>query len=331
MNETRLRDLLEQAAPDRPDVDPTSRTASVVRRGRTARVRDRALVAVAAVSVVAVAVAVPISAGDGDGPDRATPAPPSPVQVEPCPTVAQDTEDLAQHGALPTVTGGFDAVRSCPALDAAGEPLPDAPLVGDAARAFAEDLTALPDFELPSFCMVANVMPQPWVLQVQEGDGLLSIGSPVRVCGSVSVAGRDVGVDQVLAAFAGNLERQESGIPELACPATEADAPSTWNASFDPATATAGVLCVSDRDGAWAEEATLTAGEVASVKDDMATNLREALGGACDQPIETPRLLVLADDAGDQAAYLDLGCEGGFTNARGTWVPGAGTVSGLTR
>lgn len=327
MSETdRLRDLLEQAAPVRPDVDPTSRATVVARRGRNARVRDRVLVAASAAAVVAVAVAVPISMGGGDGPDRVTPA--APVVVEPCP--AQPV-DVSEPMPVPDL-GDVAAVRSCPAVGEEGEPLPSQPLEGDAAEAFAEDVAALPTYRLEEYCMVANVMPQPWALQVQTADGSTHlVGSTMRTCSAVSIGGVDRGAGAVVAAFAGNLARQETETPELACPATDADAPAVWNASFDPATATAGILCVADRDGAWAETATLTADEVASVKDDMATNLRDALGAACDQPIKSPRLLVLANDAGDQVAYFDLGCEGGFTSARGTWVPGSGTLAGLTR
>ncbi|GAA4374999.1 hypothetical protein [Nocardioides caricicola] len=322
MSETdRLRDLLEQAAPENPDVDPTSRAAAVARRGRHARVRDRVLVAAAAVAV-ATAVTIPFVTSDR-GDETSYPTTTPPVAVEPCPAGPVDPATLGPVAGL----GEVVAVRACPA-QGTGEALPAEPLTGAGAQAFAEDVAALPGYQLPSFCMVATVMPEPWALQVQTADGeLLTLGSSMRTCSSVQVDGVDRGVDGVVAAFAGNL----AGVPdELACPQDDADAPAIWNASFDPATATAGILCVADDGGAWVSQAVLTTDEVAGVKDDMATNLRQALGGACDQPVETPRLLVLADDAGDQAAYVDLGCGEGFTSARGTWVPGSGTLNGLT-
>lgn len=323
MNENRLRDLLEQTAPDRPEVDPTSRAAAVARRGRRSRVRDRALVAGAAVALVAAAV-VPLAVGWDTEDEVAYPTDSAPA-VEPCPAAGVDITRLGE----PVVgLGEVVAVRSCPVLgDEPSMQLTKEPLAGDAARAFAEDLAATPAWEMPSFCLVATMPNQPWALQLQNADGqLFTIGSPTRACSFVLIDGVERGVDQVIAAFEGN----QVGVPDtLACPATDDDAPATWNASFDPATATAGVLCVLDRDDTWVET-TLTADEVASVKDDMATNLREALGGTCDDPITTPRLLLLADDAGDQSAYLDLGCGAGFTNARGTWVPEPGTLTGLT-
>lgn len=53
MTETdRLRDLLEQAAPTTPDVAAPDRTAAVVRRGRTARRRDRAASGLVALGVL---------------------------------------------------------------------------------------------------------------------------------------------------------------------------------------------------------------------------------------------------------------------------------------
>lgn len=323
----RLRDLLEQAAPASPDLDPTTRAAAVARRGRAARTRNRVLVPAAVAAVVAAAVAVPIALGDGGGPDQATPASPAPVQVEPCPTIPQDTADLANHGALNALDPAvIVAVRSCPALDAAGEALPQEPLVGEAAQAFVDDLLALPEYRMPSYCMFANIMAEPWVLQVQgDNGGVLSIGSPMRVCSSVEVNQRPVGVDQVVAAFQGNL----AGVPDtLSCPTgprLDVGAP-TWNASFDPSTATAGVVCYrEDTMGSSkynGRTATLDESQLAAIRDDLAANLTTTPDdGTC---IDTgpQRMVLLADADGDQAAWVDGRCSGVFTGPGGSWTPG---------
>lgn len=319
----RLRDLLEQAAPTQPDVDPATRAAAVARRGRSARTRDRALIGAAAVAVVAVAVVAPLTLG-GDTPDGADPTPPS-VQVEPCPGSPMDVQDLDAASSL----GPVVAVRSCPVNGRGGDRLPNEPLTGEHAQAFADDVAALPAYELPSFCMVANVMQQPWALQVeQDGGELITIGSTMRVCGSVTVDGDQRGVGEVIAAFEGNLARQWQGTPELGCPTVDwlAEGAPTWNASFDPATATAGVVCYRvDPMGAQEysrTEAELSPEQLATVVEDLAANIGpgEDAGGCIDTGPQ--RMIVLEDSDGDQAAFVDDDCVGEFAGARGTWKPG---------
>lgn len=321
----RLRDLLEQAAPAHPDLDPTTRAATVARRGRAARNRNRVLVPVAVAAVVAVAVAVPISLGGGDGPDRATPAPPAPVQVEPCPDSPMEPQDLGEVG----VAGVIVAARSCPVNGAGGEPLPTAPLTDEAAQAFVHDLIALPSFKLPQYCMVANLAPEPWALQIQDSLGRLFImGSPMRQCSSVHVNGIDRSVEHLVAAFEGNLARQQYGMPALACPTGDrlADGAPTWNASFDPSTATAGVACYRGDPMGTTEfdvtEATLDDAQLAAIRDDLAAHrTAKGDGGMC---IDTgpQRMVLLADADGDQAAWVDDRCTGEFDGPGGYWIAG---------
>jgi hypothetical protein len=331
----RLRDLLKQAAPAQPDLDPTTRATAVARRGRTARTRDRALVAAAAVAAVAIAVAAPISLSGGDGPDQATPAPPADLQVEPCPVAPVDTGSLGSVSGL----GEVVAVRGC-RVQSSSDWLSDEPLTGEHARAFAEDVAAVPPYEMPSFCMAANVMPQPWALQVQTAGGeLITLGSTMRICSSVSVDGTDRGVDAVVAAFLGNQVRQDSGIPELDCPSPDqvgrhgrlAEGAPTWNASFDPTKAIAGVVCyradpLGEREygDIWGVSAPLSdvSGELEPVRDDLAANLRPSgnLGGCTDTGPQ--RMIVLEDADGDQAAWVDDQCIGTFIGPGGVWEPG---------
>lgn len=326
MNETdRLRDLLEQAAPQRPDVDATSRAAAVARRGRNARVRDRALVTAAAVSVVAVVVAIPRISGGDDGPDRVTPAPPAAVETEACPSAPVSSLD---HPYTTIVLDDVVAVRSCPVVNPGTDALPARPLTGTDAENFATDVEALPEYRLPSYCLTMTMPPSPWALQLQGADGKLDvIAGPIRDCSAVTMGG-DRGAAPVLAAFLGNLERQESGIPPLACPTGDrlADGAPTWNASFDAATATAGVVCYrgdpmgsTDYD---VTEATLDEAQLETIRANLTANLATASDdGMC---IDTgPQRMVLLEDAdGDQAAWVDDRCTGQLAGPGGYWTLG---------
>lgn len=318
----RLRDLLAQTTPTDPDLTAAERSAAVVRRGRAARRRDRALVAGAAAAVLVVAVAVPLALRDGDDAEPDVAATPT---AAPCPT---DPIDMTQPGELLGI-GDVVAVRACPAVGEDGEPLPSQPLVGDDAAAFADDVEALPAYQMPQMCLVASIKPQPWALRVETTDGTAYfLGSTMRTCSSLSIGRVDRGTDAILAAFTGNLVRQRSGIPDLACPPGErlADGAPTWNASFGPSTATAGVVCyradpmgADEYDGV---EATLDDAQLAAIRDDLASNREQADdGGMC---IDTgpQRLVVLEDADGDQAAWVDDRCTGQFAGPGGYWMPG---------
>jgi hypothetical protein len=320
----RLRDLLEQAAPAHPDLDPTTRAATVARRGRATRIRDRALVGAAAVAVVAAAVVVPLTWGDG-GPDYATPAP---AIAEPCPAEPVNASSLGPVPAL----GDVVAVRSCPAQDSPGDALPIEPLTGEHAQAFADDLATMPTgYEPAPYCAVASVEVLPWALQVQTASGeLITLGSTTIRCSSVRIDGKDHSVSAVLAVFKGNLDRQQAGTPALACPTGDEllDDAALWNSSFDPAAAESGIVCrrrysttdLGHRD--W--EVALTAEQLAIVRDDISPNTDES---PCSDVIPT-RLLVLQDADGDQAAWAAT-CRGGFAGPTGTWRPTALASSAL--
>ena len=132
----------------------------------------------------------------------------------------------------------------------------------------------------------------------------------------------------MLAAFEGNLRRQTSFEPlDLDCPTGKrlADGADTWNSSFDPATATGGVLCYrTDPFGEqeYAEEdGGLDTAALAVVRDDLVEHLGAPTGeGGC---VDTgpQRLLVLTDDRGDRAAWLDDDCTGEFAGPGGSWRP----------
>ncbi|GAB6983710.1 hypothetical protein [Nocardioides pyridinolyticus] len=322
-----LRDLLERAAPHDPGLSPAERSDAVVRRGRAARRRNRALVAAAGVAVLVAAAAVPVALrGDGDDgrPDTATQPPTPATTASACPAQPVPVD---RPGASLDL-GDVVAVRSCPAAGADGEPLPSQPVIGVMAAAFAEDVEALPAYRLPELCAAALVAQEPWALQVETADGsTYFLGSTTRACSSITVGGVERGTDAVVAAFLGNLLRQESGIPGLACPSGErlADGAPTWNASFDPSTAIAGVVCYRvDPLGAReypAREGRLTAEELDAVRDGLAGDLQPPDDGTC---IDTgpQRMVLLLDGSGDQAAWVDDHCTGVFAGPHGSWRPG---------
>lgn len=317
-----LRDLLATAASVEPDVSPAERSATVLRRGRAARVRDRALVAGGGVLVLLAALVVPFALrGDDGAPDVAAPEPTPAITAAACPAQPIDV-------ARPTSVDLDEvvAVRACPAVGQEGEPLPSQAILGVMAAAFAEDVAALPEYQLPDSCAAMSIAPQPWALQVESADGTTSfVGNTMRICSSVTADDQERGADAVLAAFLGNQMRQASGIPEPACPPSGTEGAPTWNASFDPASAVEAVVCsrpfTPDGDGAWLEER-LDADDVATVRDDLVSGLGATAGETgCIDP-DTQRLLVLADADGDQTAFLDDGCSPHFAGAQGFWVPG---------
>lgn len=204
-----LRDLLQRTAPDRPELDPGTRAAAVARRGRTARLRDRGLVAGAVVAVLAAAVVVPLTLGGGDdGPDVATPSP-APT-APPCPAQPIDVGDPATVPA--SALDDVVAVRSCPATwdnaqPGSADPILAKPLTGDAAADFVAEVGAMPPFGIPAECATMSVMPQPWALVLTSADGEQTVlGSTMRVCGTVIIGGKSRSAEDALAAF---LDRAE--------------------------------------------------------------------------------------------------------------------------
>lgn len=197
-----LHDLLERTAPARPEIDPGTRAAAVARRHRNTRRRGRGLVA-AAVVLTAI-VAVPLTLGGTEGSSDVATPPPTPF-APPCPVEPIDVGAPEPAPALVDVV----AVRSCPAT-VAGSPtrapseasLPTAPLLGDAAAAFADMVTTLPAYTMPMECAAMSTMAEPWALVLTTADGdSIVLGSTMRVCSAVRVDGIDRGVDAVIGEF----------------------------------------------------------------------------------------------------------------------------------
>lgn len=124
MSEQRLRDLLQQALPEAPDLDP----AAVGRRAERARRRRLAVVAGGAAAVMAIAVSPVVLAQLTESDGRLAPlidvaptatqqpqGPVSPYDAAPCPTAGRLPEPGASITAA--VLDGAVAVRLCPDLD----------------------------------------------------------------------------------------------------------------------------------------------------------------------------------------------------------------------
>jgi hypothetical protein len=327
----RLRDLLELTAPTDPDVTPGVRATRVVRRGRAARRRDRVLVAGAAAAVLAAAVAVPLALRGDDGPQVAAPAPEA-VACPADPIDASRAQGLDGETALDQVRersrssdaplGEVTSVRACATAEP-GSALPAAPLVGDAAVAFADEVSALPPYAFPAECAAMTVMPDPWALLIGRADGNpVVLASSVRRCGTVVVGGVDRDAAAVIAAF----ERHASTPVALACPEGDrlAEGAPTGNGSFDLAGAVAGVVCY--REDPWGsreyagESGELTPEQVAVLRDDLRARSGFEPRGTC-ADTGPQRLVLLADAGGDRVAFVDDRCGGEFDGPAGVWRP----------
>lgn len=329
----RLRDLLEQAAPADPDLSPGERSAAVARRGRAARLRDRLAVAGVAATVLAVAVAVPLSLrGNDDGPDTA--GPPAPTAA-PCPAAPVDVTAVPEVPWLPDLK--VVSARICPATftpEGGAAVLtttedPTTPLTGPFATDFAADVMGIEEFVAGERCAAMMVAPDPWSVVVTTKSGrTIVIGSTTRVCGSSEISGAGRGSEEVLAAFAGNLGRQEVGDRRpasagLSCPTGEslAEGADTWNFSFDLNEVVAGVVCYREDplgSRTYAQTSgTLGRQQVATLQEGVDVYRNNPARGCADTGPQ--RLLLLADAAGDRVAYLDDDCTGMFLGPGGSW------------
>jgi hypothetical protein len=326
---TRLRDLLEQAAPDSPQLSAHERAAEVARRGQTSRRRDRALVAAVAVAVVVAAVAVP-TLRSSDGEPEPAESPNGPVAV--CPTAPWDSTTTASAGLDADLVPA--AVRVCPASEGSMAEQPSEPLTGQFAAAFMDDLRAAGP-TVPMGCVAVGTAP--WILQVQEDSGDIQriyVSDPCQQ--TVQVGDRRVRISDVRTVFDGNLKRERTGIPDLACPrgASLSEEADTWHGSFDPTAAAAGIVCQQSLEkGRWTAtvEGRLSPTQLATVSNSLALPPREhhGFGLDCGGAVQQ-RLVVLADADGDQTAWRG-GCSGDpvLVSIRGEWELDFPTQSAL--
>lgn len=226
MSEQRLRDLLQQAVPEAPDLDP----AAVGRRAERARRHRLAVVAGSAAAVLAIAVSPVVLEQLADR-DAARPAPlidvaptatqqpqgpPSPYDAAPCPTTGRPPEPGTTITAA--VLDGAVAVRLCPDLDdPRGDGLRRASpddvaevedadaLVHDVAE-FVADLRRLPA-GLPEQCTRDRgpFRGQSFGFYAADGTQLL-VRAPG--CKTVDVEGRQVDSERIRVLYVTALERQ---------------------------------------------------------------------------------------------------------------------------
>lgn len=218
MSEQRLRDLLERAVPEAPEIK-----ADVV-PARAAAVQRRQVVAGGvAVAVVAAGVVGGVSLG-GDGEDEvanniatAPSGSTAPYDVPVCPARLPDV------GKAPTVVPDLSqvvAIRSCPDLvgpdlgrSPAAPPRPDeVALLADhdalviGLDEFVAAVAALPE-GIPDLCATASILQSRNSLMLVRADGSTSLlWTPT--CGTVKVAGRSVEGSAVEAAFRESLDQQ---------------------------------------------------------------------------------------------------------------------------
>jgi hypothetical protein len=248
MSEQRLRDLLRQAVPEAPELDPTA-----IGRLAARQRRNRASVAAGGGAVLAIVAGTLAFAGlAGDEGVRRSPGdvatqppasekpdgPLSPYDPTPCPARLPDAE-TANHAV--TDLDGVVAVRLCPDLNPRGEaawqPTPDDlaqledtdALVRNLAD-FAADLRDLPT-GLPEYCATdaGSYVGQSFAFYRPDGTQVM-VAAPG--CELVTIEGRRVDSEAVRQVYLAALDRQRDSLQydrpfddQLACNSQERGGP----------------------------------------------------------------------------------------------------------
>jgi hypothetical protein len=331
----RLRDLLERTAPERPEIDPGTRAATVARRGRASRRRDRMLVGGAALVLVTAAVAVPALRAD-----RGDPEPAQPPAVAACPPEAADPSSMTSMDLGDDLA--VTVVRVCPMYDPSfgppdlsdyfSEPTATSPtvsepsnvLTGDAAAAFMADLRTTP---VRTSFACAGVGITPRVIQVQDASGGVQRMYVDGTCGYlVRVGDRDVDIREVIDVLYGNLSRQSFGNPPLECPPPDGNQlfdADTWNGTFDARSATAGIVCQQTfARGGWGEPilGSLDADQLAVVKANLTLPPETDPRAVCPRNAEETMIAVVLASEDDQAAWTGwCSTDSVLSSIRGGW------------
>jgi hypothetical protein len=216
-----LRTLLDETAPERPEVLHAERMAAVRRRSRTLTQRLRLAIGAALAAVVAAAVAVPLLVGGTSGHVATDPAPPDaePAPVE-CPAEPVAVDEATTKAEFPD---GATSMRFCPAAGASGdgeplgggrpadEVLPTEPVTDDV-DALLDRVAAQPAWTFPPECAAIMMTAQPWALVVGYADGsTVTLGGTMRGCAGVTVDGTPVDVETTLAMLAEATPQGGSG------------------------------------------------------------------------------------------------------------------------
>lgn len=248
MTEQRLRELLQRAVPEAPDLDPV-----LIRRRALTRSRSKVWVAAASAAAVLVIAVGPVALNELNGDDRSPSMPPSGLATQPTPTPTPtasreaspyDAPTCPPHlpdagAAVTTMTdlSGIVSVRLCPELN----PNRDArwqPSAEDLARlenadalvldvdGFLASVRALPP-GLPDYC---ETQKGPYIRQALlflRADGTRELLTAPG-CELLSIAGRRVDVGAVWNLYEPALERQRDTLTytrpfddELTCTTSE--------------------------------------------------------------------------------------------------------------
>ena len=224
MSEQRLRDLLRQAVPEAPELDP----AAIARRAVKAR-RNRASVAAGGVAVLAIVAATLAVAGltgdDGSGQStrdiatqpRASDKPDGPLSPYDAPPCPARLPDLASANHAVTDLNDVVAVRLCPDLNPRGEAawrptfdqlaqIEDADALVRDLAGFRNDLRGLPA-GLPEYCATDQgaYIGQSFAFYRADGARVL-VAAPG--CALVTIEGRRVDSGALRELYLAALDRQ---------------------------------------------------------------------------------------------------------------------------
>ena len=337
----RMRELLARTPPADPGA--TGRADAVVQRVRRDR-RRRGVIGGAAVALFAAAVIVTphfleTSPTTNDATDPTNGAKVSentdPWTTDPCPG---EPIDVSGRDFVDSLPEGAESVRLCRAVlphllggESKQDVLssweaPQGALVGSPDD-FLRAVKAAPDWD-PAECAAANWVSDPFALVVTYAEGATVIGAQAPICTAVTIGGRAIGSDQVVAAFVGALQAQQTSAPESApappdCAALQEQKLSTFEIDQLGGPAVSGVVCYTvDPQGAQEyanDKGVLSEDQISAIESDMKSN-RDASRGMCIDTGPT-RVIRLADAWGNVTSWVDDRCTGDFASPTGIWSP----------
>lgn len=343
----RMREMLARTPP--ADRGAAGRADAVVDRARRRRSRKRRGVvgALAVGTFAAVVIVTPHllrtspttndATDPTNGAEVAHPtAGPDPWLTDPCPVNPIDISEADSVQDLPT---GAESVRLCRAvmphvlgsngkqdLVSSWDAPPDA-LVKDP-DGFVRAVVAAPTWDAGE-CAAADWVDDPFAIVVTYADETRVIGSRAQVCNGITIGGRRIGSDSVIAAFVDGLEIQGSSLGEPTpipptCGTVRGQKVSTFDVDQISGPAKTGVACYTvDPQGPREytdDEGLLTDDQVAALQDDIRANPGEFSELGC-QDTGPVRVIRLVDGRGNVTAWVDDRCSGDFTGPAGIWSP----------
>jgi hypothetical protein len=338
----RMRELLARTPP--ADTGAAGRADAVVKRARRDR-RRRGIVGGVAVAAFATAVIVtphllktsPTTNEATDPTNGVGARAGDPLTTDPCPA---EPIDISQADVVPALPSGAESVRLCRAvwphvqgakakvdLVSSWQAPLDALVVNP--DSFVEAVAEAPVWD-PAECSAVRPVPDPFAVVVTYADETKVLGAVAPVCSTIDIGGRQVGSDEVVAAFKTSLQSQREVLaaPKLVepdCGSSSQQKLSTFEIDRFAGPTTAGVVCytvdpMGSREYA-NDEGALTDDQIALIESDMQANRAASRGRCIDSgPV---RVIRFADEWGDVTSWVDDRCTGDFASAVGTWSPSA--------